>query len=132
MSKVAICCMVCGKLSFLTDPYHAEEQTVNTKSILAMRTIGKRRAILDTFTAMIGMLPPVYKPSYFSHNGKNAAAMSLEREAHFSATATLLRKDAARVEIMDIHVTCEGTWSRLGHQAKYGVAVVSSWENGLC
>ena len=103
-----------------------------TKSILAMRTIGKRRASLDTFTAMIGMLPPVYKPSYFSHNGKIAAAMSLVREAHFSATATPQRKDAARVEIVDIRVTCDATWSRRGHQAKYGVVVVSSWENGLC
>ena len=80
MSRVAICCMVCGKQSFLTDPYRSEDQTVNIKSILVMRTIGKGRASLDTFTAMIGMLPPVSKPSYSSHNERIAAAMSLERE----------------------------------------------------
>ena len=32
---------------------------------------------------------------------------------------------------MDIRVTCNGTWSRRGHQAKYGIVVVASWENGL-
>ena len=31
---------------------------------------------------------------------------------------------------MDIRVTCDGTWSRRGHQAKYGIVVVASWENG--
>ena len=112
MYKVCTCCIVCGKQSFLTDPYRAEDQTLNTKSILALRTIGKRRASLDTFTAMIVMLPPVSKPSFSSHNGKIAAAMSLESEAQFSATAALLRKDAALVEIVNIRVTCDGTLSR--------------------
>ena len=65
MSRVAICCMLYGKQSFLTDPYRAEDQTVNTKSILAMR-IGKGRASLDTFTAMIGMLPRVQAFLLFS------------------------------------------------------------------
>ena len=112
VSRVAICCMVCGKQSFLTDPYPSEDQTVNTKSILAMRTIGKGRASLDTFTAMIDMHLPVSKPSYSSHNDKIAAATSLECEAQFSAAAALLWKDAAPDEIVDIRVTCDGTWSR--------------------
>ena len=71
------------------------------------------------------------KPSYSSHNEKIAAAMSLEHEAQFSAAAALLRKDASQDEIVDIRVTCDGTWSRRGHQAKYGIIVVASWENGL-
>ena len=87
-------------------------------------------ASLDTFTAMIGMLPPVSKPSYSYHNEKIAAATSLEREAQFSAAAALLRKNAALVEIVDIHVTCDGTWSRRGHQPKC-IVVVASWENRL-
>ena len=126
VSRVAICCLVCGKQSFVTHSYRSEDQTVNTKSILAMMTIGKGRESLDTFTAMSGMLPPVSKPSYSSHNEKITAAMSLERETQFSAAATLLWKDAAPEEIVDIRVTSDGTWSRLGHQAKYGVAVVAS------
>ena len=96
VSRIAICCIVCGKQSLLTtDPYCAEDQTVNTKAVLAMRTIGKGRASLETFTAMMGMLPPVSKSSYSSHNEKIAAATSLEREAQFSAAAALLRKDAS-------------------------------------
>ena len=80
---------------------------------------------------MIGVLPPMSKPSYSSHNEKIAAATSLEREAQFSAAAALLQKDTTPDEIVDIRVTCDGTWSRRGHQAKYGIVVVASWENGL-
>ena len=130
VSRVAISCMVCGEQSFLTDPYHAENQIVNTKSILAMRTIGKGRVSPDTFTATIGMLFPVSKPSYSCHNKKIAAAMSLKREVQLSAAAAFLWKDATLDEIVDIRVTYDGTWSRRGHQAKYGV-VVDSWENRL-
>ena len=32
VSRIAICCMVCGKQSFLTDPYHAEGQTPQSLS----------------------------------------------------------------------------------------------------
>ena len=39
---------------------------------------------------MIGMLPPVSKSAYSSHNEKIAAATSLEHEAQFSAAAALL------------------------------------------
>ena len=32
---------------------------------------------------------------------------------------------------MDVRVTCDGIWSRQGHQAKYRVVVVASWGTGL-
>ena len=131
MSRVTICCLVCGKQSFLTDSYRSEDQTVSAKSILAMRTIGKGRASLDTFTAMIGMLHPVSKPSYSSHNEKIAAAMSLECEAQFSAAAALLRKDASSDEIVDIRVTCDGT---LGEVTKQNMVLLLLLHGrmGLC
>ena len=62
---------------------------------------------------------------------RSAAATSLEHEAQFSAAAALLRKDTSPDEIVDVRVTCDGTWSRRGHQAKYGVVVVASWETGF-
>ena len=109
-----MCCIE----SFLTEPYHVEDQTVNTKAVLAMRTIGTGRVSLETFTAMMGMLPPVSKSAYSSHNEKIAAA-------------ALHSKDASPDEIVNVCVTCDETWSRRGHQAKYGVVVVASWETGL-
>ena len=33
-------------------------------------------------------------------------------------------------EIVNVRVTCDGTWSRRGHQAIYGVVVVAAWDTG--
>ena len=47
-----------------------------------------------------------------------------------SAVASCLRKDAAPDEVIDVMVTCDGTWSKRGHTALLGVVVVASWETG--
>ena len=43
VSKLSICCSVCGKFSAITDPYQKRDLETNTKSVLAMRAIGKGR-----------------------------------------------------------------------------------------
>ena len=41
-----------------------------------------------------------------------------------------LRKLAKDDEIVDIQVTCDGTWSRRGHQAICCVVVIAAWATG--
>ena len=41
VSKVSICCTVCGMKSLVTDPYREEDLAVNSRSILGMKVIGK-------------------------------------------------------------------------------------------
>ena len=36
---------------------------------------------------------------------------------------------AKPTEVVDIAVTCDGTWSKRGFTAAYGVVVVISWES---
>ena len=43
VSKLSICCSVCGKSSAITDPYQKRDLETNTKFVLAMRAIGKGR-----------------------------------------------------------------------------------------
>ncbi len=62
VSKVSICCTVCGKKSLVTDPYREEDLAVNSRSILGMRVIGKGRASLESFTGIMGMFPPPPPP----------------------------------------------------------------------
>ena len=53
-----------------------------------------------------------------------------EREASFANAAAELRKDVPEDQILDITVTCDGTWVRRGFQSLYGVVVVASWKTG--
>ena len=43
VSKLSICCSVCGKSSAITDPYQKRDLETNTKSVLGIRAIGKGR-----------------------------------------------------------------------------------------
>ena len=45
VSRIAICCTVCWKQSLLTDPYRAEDQTVNTKAILAWEPLAREELV---------------------------------------------------------------------------------------
>ena len=66
--KMAICCTVCGKSSKIMDPYSEEDLQVNTRSVLAARTIGKGRNGLATFAGMMGMPPPLTRSHISKHN----------------------------------------------------------------
>ena len=33
-------------------------------------------------------------------------------------------------QVLDITVTCDGTWARQGFQSRYGIVVVASWKIG--
>ena len=47
-SNLSISCSVCGKSSAITDSYCQKDLEVNSKSVLAMRAIGKERIALET------------------------------------------------------------------------------------
>ena len=130
MSKISICCTICSKKSLITDPYCEEDLEENSRSVLAMRAIGQGRAGLATFTGLMGMHPPVSASNFSTHNKRLKEATDKVCAANQSAAAKHLRKDAAADEIVNVQVTCDGTWARRGHQSLYGVVVVASWETG--
>ena len=82
VSKISICCTVCGKKSSVTDPYRAEDVVVNSRAHLAMRTIGKARAGLATFSGMMGIAPPITSKHYGTYNQRLMGATDPVRERH--------------------------------------------------
>ena len=108
MSKISICCTVCGKKSSVTDPYPAEDVVVNNRAHLAIRTIWKGRAGLATFSGMMGIAPPITSKHNGTYNQRLGDATDPVREANMSAVASCLRKDAAPDEVIDVMVTCDG------------------------
>lgn len=114
----------------ICDPYCEADLEVNRRSLVAMRAIGKNRSALVAFTGLIGMNAPVAPRHYSNYNKKLAEASMAEREANMSSGAAVLHKDASEDELVDVRVTCDGTWSRRGFQALYGVVIVAAWDTG--
>ena len=79
-----------------------------------MRALGKWRTALATFCGLIGMLPPITKRAYASHNKKLYDSSLKEREASFAAAAAELCIDASEDGVIDITVTCDCTTDRRG------------------
>ena len=58
-------------------------------------------------------------------------AQEVSVESCRSASAQLHRLQGADPDdVVDVTVTCDGTWSRCGFVAAYGVVAVLSWETG--
>ena len=77
------------------------------------------------------MLPPLCAQTYTSHNKKILEASRELVSLKFAAAATAeLRIGARDSELFDLKVTCDGTWSKWGFTALYGVVVVASWDTG--
>ena len=131
MSMLAICCSVCGKSACITDPYNDDDLDVNRRLVLAMRTIGKDRAGLATFSEIMGMKPPITKPCYNTRNQELLVASKVECQENFNRAAALLCTDVAGDQIDGVEVTCDATWQKHSHQSLFGVVVVASWETGM-
>ena len=130
VTKLMICCSVCGKTSDLLNPYRSEDLELNTRSVLAARMAGLGRAGLANFSGMMGMLPPLAPSHYMTCNRALLTAVQESCEENMSQAAAVLRKNAKDDELVDVKVTCDATWQRRGHQSLYGVVVVASWETG--
>ena len=88
-----------------------ESKTLNARSVLAMRSIGRGRASMESFFAMMDMLPPVQPTAFHLH--KKALGTASEKAAlndMLAASAYLHALHGAEpTEVVDIAVTCDGT-----------------------
>jgi hypothetical protein len=131
-----ICCIntACSKEVLLSDPYSSDKESkaLNLWSVLAMREVGRGMAGLQTFCGLMDMLPPVTMKSFTEHNHALAdAAVATATENMNAASAHLHSLRGVDPEtVLDIAVTCDGTWSKRGHTATHGVVVVIAWETG--
>ena len=78
---------------------------MSSKSVLAMRVVGKGRSVLETFSGLMGMLPPISQPAYSSHNKKLLVVSQKDRAASCSAAVAELSQDIHEDDIVDITVT---------------------------
>ena len=126
VSKLVIYCTntACSNESTFSDSYSAESKSLNARSILGMREIGRGQASLEYFCGLMDMLPPVKTPSYRFH---------IRRTVEESIAAHL--HDLHGIELTEtiyIIVTCDGTWCKRDFTAthKNRIVVVMAWETG--
>ena len=132
VSKQVICCTVCDKKAAISDPYAPDAKQLNGRSVMAMRAIGRGQTSLQSFCGLMDILPPVAAPSYKQHNKQLAQhSMEVATSNMLAASAHLHHLHGAKsTDIIDIAVTCDGTWSKRGFTATHGVVAVIAWETG--
>ena len=69
VSKLRICCTntACNKEGVISDPYASDTKSLNARSVLGMRKIGRGQASLEYFCSVMDMLPPVGVAAYSAH-----------------------------------------------------------------
>lgn len=133
VSRLSIQCsnIACGAKAHVCDPY-SNAKHLNGRSVLGMRLSGRGKSTMDKFCAVMDMLPPVTAKSYTDH------CTTIQCESEVFALASQKRASAYlhhkhgihHSEVLDITVTCDGTWSKRGFTARYGVVVIASWDSG--
>lgn len=103
----------------ISDPYAIYAKESNSRSVVAARTIGRGHDSLDSFCAMMDLLPPA-SPYSFSDYNKDMARFSVETagENFLAASAHLHQLHGVGLtDIIDIAVTDDGMWSKRGFTA---------------
>ena len=105
-------------------------KALNSRFVLAGRMCGRGSAGLETICGVMGLPPPVFPKCYSEHNSMlQQITYKVGMKSCRSASAQLHRLQGADPDdVVDVTVTCDGTWSRRGFVAAYGVVAVLSWE----
>ena len=134
VSKMSICSTnsECSKTTMISNPYDSDAKHLNARSILAMRAIGRGRSSLESFCGFMDMLPPVTSPSFIQHNQCLAmSSMNVASENMLAVSAHLHKlHDVEPTEVINVAVTCDGTWSKRGFTATHGIVTIIAWESG--
>ena len=134
VSKLVIGCTntACNKEAEISNPYSSDAKTLNARSVMGMRAIRRGQASLETFCIFLDMLPPMGPRSYSEHNQTLAMfSMEVATENMCAASAHLHElRGVGPTEVIDVAVTCDGTWSKRGFTATHGAVMVISWESG--
>ena len=123
--------MCTGVEDAFSDPCK-HSKALNSRFILAGRMCGRGSAGLETICGAMGLPPPVFPKCYTEHISIiHKIAQEMCEESSRSASAQLRRLQGADPDdVVDVTVTCAGTWSRRGFTVAYGVVAVLSWETG--
>ena len=136
VSKLMISCTntACKNEALVSDPYSSDKESkaLNMRSVMGMREIGRGMAGLQNFCGIMDMLPPVTVKAFRDLNETLSKASREAVTENMKAASAHLHwlRGVDPGSVLDIAVTCDGTWSKRGYTATHGVVVVIEWETG--
>ena len=132
VTSLSLVCQGCHSISKLSDPYSDEAKLLNRSSVYAMRFAGGGLHSLEKFCGLMCLPPPITDNSYAEHQAVIAAAAMKVAMESCKEAADELHQLAGKPcdEIVNITVTCDGTWATRGFTSKFGVVIVMSFETG--
>ena len=104
---------------------------VNKRMIYTMRTLGQGHSGIEKFTALMNMPRPMTFKNY-----TNAAKKVLEatkevaKQTMDDAATDLHQSSSEDKDVIDVGVSCDGTWQKRGFSSLNGVFVAISIDNG--
>ena len=129
-TKLTLSCtnpLCTGKEDAVSDP-NVHSKTLNTRFILAGKMCGRGSAGLETICGLMGLPPPVSPRSYSMHNNAlQKFVQNVRMESSMVASEQLHRLQGDDPnDVIDVTVTCDGSWSHRGFVVLYGVVAVIS------
>ena len=105
---------------------------VNQRLVYAMRRCGKGYRGLKMFAALAGLLAPMSNSTYDKvmknvHCAIKDVAKDIMKE---SANELCMQKDPDNSSVVDVGVSCDGTWQRRGFSSLNGAVAVISIDTG--
>ena len=135
-SKICFECTICSNSITLETNKTSKEATfssdVNLRSVFAVGEIGLGREGLSTFCEILDMPPPIHDSAFQKqkkkvHSVTKTTVLEKLQEAAKGVRSTLGQND---IDIIDVAVSFDGTWSRRGFSANFGIAFVISTDTG--
>ena len=104
---------------------------INTRTIYTMRTLGIGYSGIQKFTTLMNMPKPMTSKNYDKLVLKIAnITEEVAQETMADAVAELRQNCQNEGEILDIGVSCDGTWQRRGFSSLNGVVAALSLDSG--
>jgi hypothetical protein len=105
---------------------------VNRRTNFTMGELGLGREALATICEILNMPPPVSDSAYQKHNQSVNLATRKVLDEKLSDASRRVRKFHQKddTEVVSIAVSFDGTWSKRGFTANYGVGIVISADTG--
>ena len=137
-SVFSVSCTNCEfQTTFITSSniQQTKQRDINLRSSYAFTEIGNSREALATVCSILNMPPPVQSNVYNTNVGKihQATTEAVDehlRQARETVRNLYLQGNPDREATIDIPVTFDGTWSKRGYTANFGVGFVMSVDTG--
>ena len=100
--------------------------------MLANKCIGGSYPSLETICALLDLPPPVSQHAYQQHMRVIEMGAHAETQDSMCRARDEVRKlyDASQNQVIDIIISCDGTWQKRGFSSLFGVVSIIAYETG--